>query len=215
MPIGGTLNYQFGPEWVDVAPSRIATETTFVEFQGRTAYGVRSVIPFHVTSAEWQESDRLLAGIITAFGSPTRAVEMGGAGTFDGVLLNSFKAPRIEGTFAATRMRAWDVEWGRGQARIVVENSYVEVTDAVARKGNGTLRANGRFSLGYPRKDGGEEINAVVRIDDWNLKDLRHAFILDEYPYDGNLSGEFQLYEQVPRAARSRPRHGGAGDRVR
>ncbi len=194
VPIGGTLNYQFGPEWVDLAPSRIATETTFVEFQGRTAYGERSVIPFHVTSSEWQESDRLLAGIITAFGSPTRAVEMGGAGTFDGVLLNAFRAPRIEGTFAASRMRAWDVDWGRGDARIVVENGYVDVTDGVARKGNGTLRANGRFSLGFPRKDGGEEINAVVTIDEWNLKDLRHAFILDEYPFDGNLSGEFHLY---------------------
>jgi hypothetical protein len=196
VPIGGTLNYQYGPEWVDVAPSRIATETTFVEFQGRTAYGDRSVIPFHVTSSEWQESDRLLAGIITAFGSPTKAVEMGGAGTFDGVLLNAFKAPRIEGRFAATRMRAWDVEWGSGQSRIVVENGYVDVTDAVARKGRGALRANGRFSLGYPRKDGGEEINAVVRIDNWNLKDLRHAFILDEYPYDGELSGEFHLYDK-------------------
>ena len=196
VPIGGTLNYQYGPEWVDVAPSRIATETTFVEFQGRTAFGNRSVIPFHVTSSEWQESDRLLAGIISAFGSPTRAVEMGGAGTFDGVLLNAFKSPRIEGQFAATRMRAWDVEWGAGQSRIVVENGYVDVTDAVARKGTATLRANGRFSLGYPRKDRGEEINAVVRIDNWNLKDLRHAFILDEYPYDGNLSGEFHLYDK-------------------
>ena len=194
--IGGTLDYEYGPEWVDVAPSRIATDTTFVEFQGRTAYGERSVIPFHVTSSEWQESDRLLAGIISAFGSPTRAVEMGGAGTFDGVLLNAFKAPRIEGQFAATRMRAWDVEWGSGQSRIVVENGYVDVTGAVARKGNGTIGANGRFSLGYPRKDGGEEINAVVRIDHWNLKDLRHAFILDEYPYDGDLSGEFRLYRQ-------------------
>jgi len=194
VPIGGTLNYQFGPEWVDIAPSRIATETTFVEFQGRTSYGERSVIPFHVTSSEWQESDRLLAGIITAFGSPTRAVEMGGAGTFDGVLLNAFRAPRIEGTFAASRMRAWDVDWGRGDARIVVENGYVDVTGGVARKGNGTLRANGRFSLGFPRKDGGEEINAVVTIDEWILKDLRHAFILDEYPFDGNLSGEFHLY---------------------
>ena len=194
VPIGGTLNYQFGPEWVDVAPSRIATETTFVEFQGRTAYGERSVIPFHVTSSEWQESDRLLAGIITAFGSPTRAVEMGGAGTFDGVLLKAFRAPRIEGTFAASRMRAWDVDWGRGDARIVVENGYVDVTDGEARKGDGALRANGRFSLGFPRKDGGEEINAVVTIDEWILKDLRHAFILDEYPFDGNLSGEFHLY---------------------
>jgi hypothetical protein len=154
------------------------------------------VIPFHVTSSEWQESDRLLAGIITAFGAPTRPVEMGGAGTFDGVLLNAFKSPRIEGQFTATRMRAWDVDWGAGQSRIVVENSYVDVTDAVARKGTGTLRANGRFSLGYPRKDRGEEINAVVRIDNWNLKDLRHAFMLDEYPYDGSLSGEFHLYDK-------------------
>ena len=196
VPIGGTLNYQYGPEWVDVAPSRIATETTFVEFQGRTAYGDRSVIPFHVTSSEWQESDRLLAGIITAFGSSAHAVEMSGAGTFDGVLLNAFKTPRIEGRFAATRMRAWDVEWGSGESRIVVENGYVDVTDAVARKGNGTIRADGRFSLGYPRKDGGEEINAVVRLDSWNLKDLRHAFVLDRYPYDGDLSGEFHLRDK-------------------
>jgi hypothetical protein len=196
VPIGGTLSYEYGPEWVDVAPSRIATETTFVEFQGRTAYGDRSIIPFHVTSSEWQESDRLLAGIITAFGSPTHAVEMGGAGIFDGVLLNAFKAPRIEGLFSAARMRAWDVEWGSGQSHVVIENGYVDVADAVARKGRGTLRAKGRFSLGYPRKDGGEEINAVVTIDSWNLKDLRHAFVLDEYPYEGDLSGEFHLYDK-------------------
>ena len=60
---------------------------------------------------------------------------MGGAGTFDGVLLNAFTAPRIEGTFAATRMRAWDVEWGAGQSRIVVENGYVDVTDARGPQG--------------------------------------------------------------------------------
>jgi len=194
VPIGGSVHYQYGPEWIDVSPSRISTPTTFLEFQGRTAYGERSVIPFHVTSAEWQESDRLLAGIITAFGSPTRAVEMGGTGTFDGVLLNAFRAPRIEGVFAATRMRAWDVEWGSGQSRIVVENSYVDVTDGVSRKGKGAIRAAGRFALGYPRKDRGEEINAVIRVENWDLADLRHAFVLDEYPVDGALSGEFHLY---------------------
>jgi len=194
VPLGGSLHYQFGPEWVDVSPSRISTPTTFVEFQGRTAYGDRSVMPFHVTSGEWQESDRLLAGIITAFGSPTRAVEMGGAGTFDGVLLNAFRAPRIEGVFEATRMRAWDVDWGSGQSRIVVENSYVDVTDGVARKGKGAIRASGRFALGYPRKDRGEEINAVIRVENWELADLRHAFVLDEYPLTGDLSGEFHLY---------------------
>ena len=41
--------------------------------------GRGSTLPFHVTSADWQESDRLLAGIISAFGSDTRAMPIGGA----------------------------------------------------------------------------------------------------------------------------------------
>jgi len=34
----------------------------------------------------------------------------------------------------------------------------------------------------------------VIRVETWDLADLRHAFILDEYPVDGDLSGEFHLY---------------------
>jgi len=194
VPIGGALHYQFGPEWIDLAPSRIATPSTFVEFQGRTAFGQRSIIPFHVTSARWQESDRVLAGIMTAFGSSTRPVEMDGAGTFDGVLLNAFRAPRIEGQFAARRMRAWDVEWGAGSSQIVVENSYLDVKDAVVRNGRGELRASGRFSLGYPRKDKGEQLDARITATNWSLADLRHAFAMDRYPLHGDLTGEFHLY---------------------
>lgn len=194
VPLGGSLHYQFGPEWIDLAPSRVATPSTFVEFQGRTAFGERSVIPFHVTSTNWQESDRVLAGIMTAFGSVTRPVEMDGAGTFDGILLNAFRAPRIEGEFTARRMRAWDVEWGAGSSHIVVENGYLDVKGAVVRKGSGELRAEGRFSLGYPRKDKGEEINARITAAGWALADLRHAFDMDAYPLEGDLSGEFHLY---------------------
>ena len=51
---------------------------SYPEFQGRTALGQQSSIPFHVTSADWLESDRLLAGIMTAFGSDTGAVDVGG-----------------------------------------------------------------------------------------------------------------------------------------
>ena len=61
-----------------------------MEFEGRTAYGERSRIPFHVTSPDWQESDRVLAGIMTDFGAPTGAVPIGGNGEFDGVMLASF-----------------------------------------------------------------------------------------------------------------------------
>ena len=47
------------------AQSWVATPKTYVEFEGRTAYGERSQIPFHVTSLDWLESDRVLAGIMT------------------------------------------------------------------------------------------------------------------------------------------------------
>jgi translocation and assembly module TamB len=194
VPVGGEVVYAFGPEWIHFEPSWVATPKTHVEFNGRTAYGDRSRIPFRVTSADWQESDRVLAGVMTAFGSPTGAVEIGGHGEFDGVMLESVGAPRIEGRFRGERMRAWDVEWGSGAASIVIENAYVDVTDAIVRQGGSAIHATGRFSLGFPRRDGGEEINARIRLDRRPLADLRHAFELDEYPVDGLVSGEYHIF---------------------
>jgi hypothetical protein len=56
------------------------------------------------------------------------------------------------------------------------------------RPAEAAIRADGRFSLGYPRKDGGEEINAKVSVRNWPLVDLRHAFDLDDWPLDGTLA---------------------------
>jgi len=192
--LGGEVHYTFGPEWIDLAPSHLASSSTYVEFKGRTAYGQRSTIPFHLTSTDWQESDRLLAGVITAFGSKTKPIEIGGVGTFDGVLLNAISRPRIEATIVGRRMRAWDVEWGSGQSRLIYENAYADVTETVIRKGNAEMRIEGRFSIGFPRADHGEEMNARFTSDAWPIVDLRHAFDLDEYPYNGGLSGELHLY---------------------
>jgi hypothetical protein len=192
-PIGGRLVYRYDPDWVDVEPSYIATDRVYVEFEGRTAYGDRSRFPFYARAADWQEGDRLLAGIITAFGSPTGVINVGGWGEFQGTMTESFKDPRIEGTFRGDGMRAWDVVWGRGQARVVIQHSYVDVTGGIVRDGPSEIRADGRFSLGFPRKDGGEEIDARVTIKDRPLKDLRHAFELDDWPVDGVLSGEYHL----------------------
>ena len=91
--------YAYGPEWVDFGVSHLATRDTYVEFEGRTAYGDRSRVEFHVTSADWQESDRVFAGVLTAFGSRTGLISIGGYGTFDGVMVNNFRRPRIEGVF--------------------------------------------------------------------------------------------------------------------
>ncbi len=194
LPIAGHVVYALDPEWITLGPSWAATPKTYVNFEGRTSYGDRSRIPFHVTSLDWLESDRVLAAIMTAFGSPTGAVAVGGSGQFDGVMLLSFTKPRIEGTFTGDRMRAWDTLWGHGTAKVVIENSYAIVRESVITDGQSEIRTDGTFSLGYPRRDNGEEINARVFITRRPLVDLRHAFELDDYPVEGSVSGEYHLY---------------------
>jgi TamB, inner membrane protein subunit of TAM complex len=193
VPIAGELNYRFGTDTVDIAPSRFVTEKTHVSFAGTTSWGDASSFQFHVTSRDWQESDLVLAGILTDFGSHTGPVAFGGRGEFDGAMSGPFRRPRVEGTFTGDDMRAWDTVWGDGAAHIVVENSYVTIADGIIRKGDGEIRAEGKFSLGYPRDDGGEEIDARFRVSRRELESLRHAFQLDDWPVSGRLTGEFHL----------------------
>ena len=194
LPVAGRIEYRMDPEWISLGPSRVATPKTYVEFQGQTAYGQRSRIPFHVTSLDWQESNRVLAGIMTTFGSATGAIPVGGHGEFDGVMLESFTRPRIEGVFSGDRMRAWNVVWGKGHANVVIENSYANVKNAVITEGASEIAAEGQFSLGYPRKDGGEQINARVKLSRRPMADLKRAFELDDYNMDGVVSGEYHVY---------------------
>jgi translocation and assembly module TamB len=193
LPVAAQVRYTYGPDTVEVSDGRFATEKTHVSFDGQSAWGDESSFRFHVTSADWQESDQVLAGIMTDFGAKTGPVAFGGRGEFDGSMTGPFKRPRVEGVFAGEDLRAWDTLWGDGSARIVVENSYVTVTDGLIRKGESEIRAEGLYSLGYPRSDGGEEINARVRVSNRDLDSLRHAFELDDWPVSGRLSGEFHL----------------------
>jgi translocation-and-assembly-module (TAM) inner membrane subunit TamB-like protein len=193
LPIAGELSYRYGPDEVTIDQGRFATEQTYVTFGGTTAYGSQSRLPFHVTSSDWQESDEVLAGIISDFGSPASAVPFAGRGEFDGVMTGAFRAPRVEGLFTGEDLRAFDTLWGSGSAQIVVENRYVNVKDGIVRSGDSEIRADGLFSLGYPREDRGEEINARIRVARRDLDSLRHAFGIDEYPVSGLLSGEFHL----------------------
>jgi hypothetical protein len=116
LPVAGRIAYSLDPEWITLGDSWAATSRTYVQFQGRTAYGQRSEIPFHVSSLDWQESDRVLAAIMTVFGAPTGAVPVGGYGEFDGVMLESFNRPLITGHFTGEQLRAWDVVWGSARA---------------------------------------------------------------------------------------------------
>ena len=193
--VGGQVRYDFDGATVRFAPSEFATPDTYVAFDGRTDWGQASRLPFHVTSSDWQASDRLLAGIMTMFApSPTAAVPIDGVGQFDGVLLGALANPRVEGRLSGSEMRAWNVTWGQLEGAAVVENAYVQVTKAVVTDGYSRMDLDGKFALGYPRRDGGDEIDAVIRTSEWPLVDLRTAFELYDYPVDGVLGGEIHLY---------------------
>ena len=91
-------------------------------------------------------------------------------------------------------MRAWDVVWGSARTDLVIENAYAFIKQAVLAKDGSEIVAAGQFSLGYPRRDQGEEINARVKLSRRPLRDLRHAFELDDYPVEGLVSGEYHVY---------------------
>ena len=150
-------------------------------------------MPFRVTSRNWQESDRFLAGIMTTFGAPTRAIPIDGIGKFDGVMLGSFRRPRIEGRFTGSEMLAWDVNWGDIDGDFVVENSYAHISRAAIRKGLSRMDVSGQYSLGYPRADGGEQFDARIRVTEFPVADFREAFDLQDYDIDGNaVSGDVE-----------------------
>ena len=89
--------------------------------------------------------------------------------------------------------------WGWATGDLVIEDGYVSITNARVAGKAGVIETDGRFALGYPRKDGGEEINARIKVTRWPLSDLRHAFVLDDWPLEGVMSGEFHLYGKYQR----------------
>ncbi|MBA3638519.1 MAG: translocation/assembly module TamB domain-containing protein [Acidobacteria bacterium] len=193
VPIAARIAYKLDPEWITLGDSWVATEKTHVSFDGRTAYYKRSRIPFHVTSLDWQEADRVFAAVLTAFGSSTSAVPVGGRGEFEGVLYGAFDDPRVEGNFTGEQMRAFGVDWGRADADVIIEDSYANVSRSSLWSGDSEINATGRFSLGYPRRDAGEEINARVVLKRRPMADLRTAFELYDWPVEGLVSGEYTL----------------------
>jgi hypothetical protein len=194
LPIAGQVTYRYDRDWIEFTDGRFSTPATDVTFEGRTAWGDRSRIPFHVTSADLQESDRVLAGIMTAFGASTRPITVGGSAEFSGVMTEALGRPRVEGTFVAEDLRAFDVNWGKGQAGLVIQNSYADVTGGRMEKAGGQIVVDGRFSLGFNRRDKGEEINGRVRVTKWSAADFKHAFAIDDYKVEGMISGEYHLY---------------------
>ena len=193
--LGGQVDYRATGAGLELDAGRLATPETHVAFRGRTDWGADTRIPFEVTSSNWQESDRLMAAVMTAVGTPTRPFAVDGRGTLDGVFLGDLASPRIEAVFAGEDVRAWNVEWGAGRGEFLVEDSYLDVIGGSFRRGNSALLMDGQFSLAWPRRDGGEEMNAVVRLESFPAADIRAAFGLREgYLIEGRATGEMRLY---------------------
>ncbi len=192
-PFGGEMRFTFEPEGVEIGPSWLATPLTAMTFRGRTAWGGEARIPFDVVSADWQESDRVMAAVMTAFGRPTGDLTLEGHGTLTGVLQGALASPRIEAAFAGDAIEAWNVDWGRGEGDIVVEDGILEVTGARFRQPASSLAVDGRFAIG-PARPGREEINARFAVDALPARYIRDAFELDGYTIDGPTYGQIRLY---------------------
>lgn len=187
LTFGSDVHYQFDPDGTTFDRSWAATPFTFIEFNGRMAPGGAATFPFHVTSHDWQESDRLLAAIMTAVSGPTGAVEVGGRGRFDGQMTGTFSSPRVTGRFDGEGTRAWGVTWGRALADIVIEGGYVTISNSrIGDRADATIVPDGRFALGF-RKDGREELEAKVTFANWPMRDLKTAFQLDDWSMDGTV----------------------------
>ena len=194
-PFGGGVGYAIEDGWMALTSGRIVTPSTHVTFEGRTRSGSDSRIPFRVASTNWQESDRLMSAVMTAVGSPTSPFAIDGAGTFEGIMIGDLSAPRVEATFVGEELRAWNVAWGDGTGQIVVEHSYLDLTNGRFRHDEAELQVDGTFSLGGPRDDGGEETNTVFSMAAFPAANIRAAFgLVEGYPIDGPVHGEVHLY---------------------
>ena len=164
VPIAGNMIYAYGPEWVDFGVSHLATPETYVELRAAPHTAIDRGLNFTSRAPTGRKAIASLPACLTAFGSRTGVISIGGYGTFDGVMVNNFRRPRIEGAFRGERIRAFDVVWGSTTGRAVIENAYADVASVAVLNGDSAIHVDGRFSLGFPRRDGGEEINARIRV---------------------------------------------------
>ena len=203
VPVAGDVTYAFDPEAMRLrAQPHLHRATPTSRSRAPPAYGERSKIPFRVTSRNWQESDRFLAGIMTAFGAPTRAIPIDGVGKFDGVMLGAFRRPRIEGRFTGCEMRAWDVTWGDDRRRLrrreLVRQRQPRV-DSHGRVAHGRDRAVLARLSARRRRRRDQRAHRDRRAARWPICARRSTS--QDYDVDGTLSGDFHVYGAYTAAA--------------
>ncbi|MXZ72033.1 MAG: hypothetical protein F4Z04_11120 [Acidobacteria bacterium] len=194
-PMGGEASFTFAPEdGVLVEPGWMATPLTAIRFDaGRIDEPETTRIPFEVMSADWQESDRVLAAMLTAFDRPTGELELAGYGSMNGLLLGDIGSPRVEATFDGDGIHAWNVDWGHGEGDFVLEDNILDVTAGRFDDGAAVLAIDGAFAIGPP-PPGSEELDVRFELEGLPTERVRAAFELEGYAIDAPAYGQIRLY---------------------
>ena len=194
-PMGGEARFTFDPdEGVMVEPGWISTPLTAIRFDtGQIDEPDTTRIPFDVVSADWQESDRMLAATLTAFGRPTGELALAGYGSMNGLLLGDIGSPRIEARFDGDGIHAWNVNWGHGEGDFVLEDNILDVTAGRFDDGAAVLAIDGGFAIGPP-PPGSEELDVRFELDALPTERVRLAFELEGYSIDAPAYGQIRLY---------------------
>ena len=132
------------------AASRPSAPTSPSAARPRTA--TRSRLPFHVTSSDWQESDQVLAGIISDFGSPTGAVRVRRPRRVR--RRDDRRVPRAARRRAVHRRGSARLRHAVGR-RLGPDRRREPLRERDGRRrarGDSEIRADGLFSLGYPAR---------------------------------------------------------------
>jgi hypothetical protein len=195
LPIAADLTYRFDRAGIEFAPSWVAAPSTYVSFNGHVGpSGDELNLPMHVTSKDWQASDRLLAAILTERHTPTKAIDVGGRGTFDGVLTESFRDLHTTGRFAGESIWAFGVRWARAVGDVVIADNFVTVTHGVVGDSDASrILVDGRFAFGSHAV--GDELTGTFKVEHWPLTDFKAAFpALKTWPVEGTGTADLRLH---------------------
>ena len=162
LPIAGEMSYQFDPNLVRIETDSSPPSARASPSRDRPRGRRRAQFRFHVATSDWQESQQVLAGILTDFGSPDRLRLVRRKRRVRRRASPARSGVRESRACSRPRHARVGHALGRRLSERVVENSYLTVKDGTDPHGDSEIRAEGLFSLGYPRRDGGEEIDAQI-----------------------------------------------------
>ena len=201
LPIGAAFSYRVDRAGIEFAPSWVAAPSTYVSFDGHVGpLGDELNLPVHVTSKDWLASDRLLAAILSERHAPTKAIDVGGRGTFDGVLTESFRDLHAAGRFSGDSIWAFGVRWSRVVGDVQIADSFVTVAHGVVGDSNASrILVDGRFSFGAhlvgPVGPEGDELTGKFKVEHWPLTDFKAAFpALKAWPVEGTGTADLDLH---------------------